>query len=114
MHVSTERALHTRAIRHAIRTLARRPELRIDRDATDVHNATVRYLMYVLLPLWFVPGVLDWMWHRRTDIEHTSGTKESLIHSLMMTEVGLPILMGLFLEVNSLVLALMMGNLAVH
>jgi hypothetical protein len=114
MEMAIERALQRRAITHAVRTLAGRPELRTERDATDVQNATVRYLMYVLLPLWFVPGVLDWMWHRQTDIEHTSGTKESLIHSLMMTEVGLPILMGLFLEVNSLVLALMMGNLAVH
>jgi hypothetical protein len=27
---------------------------------------TVRYLMYVLLPAWFVPGIADYVMHRRT------------------------------------------------
>jgi hypothetical protein len=76
--------------------------------------ATRRYMMYVLLPVWFVPGVLDWIWHRQTKIETTSGVKESLIHSLMMTEVGLPILMGLFLEINAGVFAAMLGAAALH
>jgi hypothetical protein len=34
-----------------------------------VEAATIRYLMYVLLPAWFVPGVADWIMHRRTKIE---------------------------------------------
>ncbi len=49
------------------------------------------------MPLWMSAGLLDWYWHKDTDIEHTAGTKESLIHLLMFTEVGLPILMGLLL-----------------
>ncbi|WP_412775329.1 hypothetical protein [Streptomyces violaceus] len=45
----------------------------------DVGDATTRYLLYGLLPSWFVPGVADWVMHRRTRIEETAGTKESLI-----------------------------------
>jgi hypothetical protein len=76
--------------------------------------ATRRYMMYVLLPVWFVPGVLDWIWHRQTKIETTSGVKESLIHSLMMTEVGAPVLMGLFCELNAGAFAVMLGAAALH
>jgi hypothetical protein len=73
-----------------------------------------RYMQYVLLPLWFVPGVADWAMHRRTRISRTSGTAESLMHSVMMTEVGLPILMGLLLEVNAGVLAAMLAAAFLH
>ena len=47
---------------------------------------TVRYLMYVLLPAWFVPGVADYVMHRRTRIERASGLGESGTHALMMAE----------------------------
>jgi hypothetical protein len=90
------------------------PALRPQPGATDVENATLRYLMYVLLPAWFVPGVLDWWMHRRTRIEHTAGLRESLIHALMMAEVGAPVAMALLLEINAPVLALMFGSAAVH
>ena len=77
-------------------------------------EATRRYMMYVLLPFWFVPGILDWIWHRQIKIETTSGTEESLIHTLMMTEVGLPIVIGLFLEINSGVFLLMIAAAILH
>lgn len=67
----------------------------VPRPGDDVADATTRYLLCGLLPGWFVPGLADWMMHRRTRIENTSGTKESLIHALMMTEVGIPIAMTL-------------------
>ncbi|ELS57757.1 hypothetical protein [Streptomyces viridochromogenes] len=80
----------------------------------DVGDATVRYLLYGLLPSWFVPGVADWWMHRRTRIEETAGTKESLIHSLMMAEVGLPIALTLRYEVNPLLLSAQLGATAAH
>jgi hypothetical protein len=49
--------------------------IRIPRRATDVESATLRYLLFGVLPAWFAPGVLDWYQHRRTGIEHTSGTQ---------------------------------------
>ncbi|MEV5147911.1 diguanylate cyclase [Streptomyces sp. NPDC052727] len=87
----------------------------IARGATvDVGDATTRFLLYGLLPGWFVPGLADWAMHRRTRIEDTTGTKESLIHSLMMAEVGLPIALTLRYEVNPLLLSVQLGAAAVH
>jgi hypothetical protein len=74
----------------------------------------LRYLVYGLLPAWFVPGVLDWWQHRRTDIEHTAGVRESLIHLLMMAEVGVPITLVLLCEINPLVLAITLATIAAH
>ncbi|WP_406180082.1 diguanylate cyclase [Streptomyces canus] len=80
----------------------------------DVGDVTTRYLLYGLLPGWFVPGLADWVMHRRTRIEDTAGTKESLIHSLMMAEVGLPIALTLRYQVNPLLLSVQLGGAAVH
>lgn len=44
-------------------------------EVEETAVAARRFLMYGLLPAWFVPGVLDWMMHRRTRIEDTAGTK---------------------------------------
>lgn len=43
-------------------------------------------------------GLADWWLHRSSDIEHTAGTRESVFHSLLLTEAGLPILLGLFCQ----------------
>ncbi|MBL1083862.1 diguanylate cyclase [Streptomyces actinomycinicus] len=87
----------------------------IARGATvDVGDATTRFLLYGLLPGWFAPGLADWAMHRRTRIEDTTGTKESLIHSLMMAEVGLPIALTLRYEVNPLLLTVQLGAAAAH
>ncbi|HEY2672616.1 MAG TPA: hypothetical protein VGJ07_19865 [Rugosimonospora sp.] len=90
-------------------------EVRSPQSGTmDVETATLRYLIYVLLPAWFLPGLLDWRMHRRTDIEHTSGTRESVLHLAMISEVGAPLLMALLLEINPPMLALMGGAALVH
>lgn len=97
-----------------LRTALDRPVLRVPSRASDVDSATLRYLLYGLLPAWFVPGLLDWWQHRRTDIEHTAGTRESLIHSLMMAEVGTPLALALLCEINPLVLTVIAGSIAAH
>ncbi|CAM5399434.1 diguanylate cyclase [Streptomyces antimycoticus] len=93
----------------------RRPrDLEVPRNAVDVEDANRRFLMYGVMPLWFVPAVADWIMHRRTRIEETSGTKESAIHALMMTEAGIPVAMGLLARVNPLVLSVMGGAALAH
>ena len=59
-------------------------------------------------------GLLDWWWHRKSKIQETAGTHESMIHALMMTEAGVPVMMGLFLEVNALVLLAAIAAVLVH
>ncbi|MEV5775985.1 diguanylate cyclase [Streptomyces antimycoticus] len=93
----------------------RRPrDLEVPRNAVDVEDANRRFLMYGVMPLWFVPAVADWIMHRRTRIEETSGTRESAIHALMMTEAGMPVAMGLLARVNPLVLSVMGGAAVAH
>jgi hypothetical protein len=79
-----------------------------------VEQTMRRYLLYFLMPLWMGAGLLDWYHHRRTKIEETAGTHESMIHLLMMGEIGLPIMIGLFIDVNALVLALMIVAFLAH
>jgi hypothetical protein len=82
------------------------------RQAAD--HAARRYLMYMIMPVWSAAGFLDWLWHRQTKIETTSGTKESIMHLVMMAEAGVPILTGLFLHMNAGAFALMSAGWLVH
>jgi hypothetical protein len=45
-------------------------------------------LLYFIMPVWFLAGFADYLCHRATDIAHTTGPKESLLH-LLMTAVKL-------------------------
>jgi hypothetical protein len=72
------------------------------------------YLLYVLLPLWTIPGFGDYLCHRRSKIESTSGTQESITHSLMMASVAVPTVQALLFETNALTLAVGAGALAFH
>ena len=61
-------------------------------------------ICYFAIPLWLLAGIGDWYCHRRTHIEANSGFKESLIHSMMLVEMGIPIGLALLFEVNALLL----------
>jgi hypothetical protein len=71
-------------------------------------------LMYVVMPLWVIAGFADYLCHRASGIEHASGTQESLIHWLMLGEVGLPLMAALFLKVNALLMVFMLVCLVIH
>lgn len=76
--------------------------------------ALQRFTTYCVAPAWIGAGFLDYLWHRRTRIETTSGIGESLTHSLMMIEGGPPVIAPLFLEVNAGVLTGMLAFAVVH
>ena len=71
-------------------------------------------VLYIVVPLWLVAGFADWLCHRRSHIETTSGAKESALHLLMLAEVGLPLLAALYLEVNALILGIVLLGLFAH
>jgi len=79
-----------------------------------VETAVRRFLTSAVVPLWLGAGVADWYCHRRSKIETTSGTKESVIHALMMTQAGVPATVGLFCEANAGVLATAWTALGAH
>jgi hypothetical protein len=80
-------------------------------DQTQFAQAT---LLYFILPLWLAAGFADYLCHRATHIETTSGYKESLLHLLMFAEIAVPVLAALFFEINSLVILLMIAGFIAH
>jgi hypothetical protein len=71
-------------------------------------------LVWIVLPLWVVAGFLDYLCHRASYIEHANGARESLIHWLMLAEVGLPLSLAVFFRIDALLLSLMLVCLAIH
>jgi hypothetical protein len=59
---------------------------------------------------------LDWYCHRRTHIEEpeNGSATESLVHSAMFAEAGLPLLLAVAFEMNPLVVSLMTGSALAH
>jgi hypothetical protein len=80
----------------------------------DYRELLLNFVWYVLFPVWILAGLADYLCHRRSDIEHTSGFKESVLHVLQAAEVGVPLLAALFLEINALVLCLMAVLVVAH
>lgn len=79
-----------------------------------MQDATRFILVYLVVPAWLLAGLADWACHRRTGLEHTTGVKESLLHLLMVAQMGLGVLAAVFLEMTSAVLLLLMVLLAAH
>lgn len=79
-----------------------------------LQDPTVLILMYFILPVWLMAGCADWLCHRTSHIETTTGAKESMLHLLMFAEIGLPLLAAIFLQINAGIIALMIVAFFVH
>jgi hypothetical protein len=77
-------------------------------------DATATIMMYFVMPLWLLVGFADWLTHRATNIERTSGSRESVFHLILFAEMGAPLLAALFLDVNSLIIAFMIVMFILH
>ncbi len=72
------------------------------------------FLLALTLPLWLLAGIGDWWCHRRTLIDRTSGPRESALHLLLYLVIAVPIALGLFLQINALLLVFMAVCVAAH
>lgn len=81
---------------------------------TDEKRLLLMLILYGLLPLWGVAGFIDWCCHRATKVESTSGLKESLIHSVMGVQLGIPIVLCLVFEINVLILLICVAMWLLH
>ena len=77
-------------------------------------DPAVFILMYFILPVWLLAGFADWLCHRASHIETTSGAKESVFHLLLLAEIGLPLLAAIFLQINAGIIAFMIVAFLVH
>jgi hypothetical protein len=80
----------------------------------DTSDLLINFLLFVLLPIWGIAGFCDWLCHRATNIESTSGLKESLIHSLMGLQLGIPVILCLNFRVNVLILLICAATWLLH
>jgi hypothetical protein len=75
--------------------------------SVDVNTLLWGLLGCVLFPIWLIAGVVDFWTHQRTGIATTAGVKESILHTVQAVEVGIPVVIVLFLELNPLALSLL-------
>ncbi len=71
-------------------------------------------LTLVVLPLWIVAGFVDWVFHRRSRIEHTSGTAENMFHLGLFAIVAAGATAVGLLEVNALLIAILLAVFVLH
>lgn len=64
-------------------------------------------LAVILFPLWMAAGFSDYLCHRATSIETTSGLKESVSHLVMASLMGTGVFLLLIFDLNLLTLILM-------
>jgi hypothetical protein len=73
-----------------------------------------RYILAVILPAWMAAAGVDYVLHRRSQIESTSGSYESRLHVVGISLSALPVLAGLLCEIEAGALAVMGGGFVVH
>jgi hypothetical protein len=71
-------------------------------------------LWWGIYPLWLLAGAADYLCHRRTDIERTSGSAESWFHLLQFMTLLIAIAAGALLTPNALVFGVMVVAVLAH
>lgn len=72
------------------------------------------FLSLVLYPLWLLAGAGDYLSHRFTEIEHTSGERESWLHLAQFASIAIIFCCAVLLEITVGVLAIMALAVIVH
>lgn len=80
----------------------------------DTSQILINLLLFVFLPLWGIAGFADWCCHRATNIETTTGVKESLMHAVMGIQIAIPIILCLLFYVNVLILLICFAVWILH
>ena len=64
-------------------------------------SAAYLVLGFIVLPLWIAAGLADYLCHRAARISQNAGTRESLLHLVQFSLVGIPVTLALFLNANA-------------
>lgn len=72
------------------------------------------FLTWVLYPLWLIGGAVDYICHRRTDIQHTSGIHESWLHVAQFATIALVFASAVLLEITLPVIIVLIGLVIAH
>jgi hypothetical protein len=66
----------------------------------DLRPLLTGLIAWGLYPVWLAAGGLDYLCHRRTDIEHTSGVTESKLHVAQLACMALIVALGVLAQVT--------------
>jgi hypothetical protein len=83
-------------------------------SADTARALLLQILAWGALPAWLLAGLLDWLCHRRTRIEVHSGAPEAAMHVVLYALTAVPVLLGLYFEIDALTLLLMGVGVAAH
>lgn len=72
------------------------------------------FLAWVLYPLWLIGGAVDYLCHRRTDIQHTSGIQESWLHVAQFATMAVVFAAAVLLEITLPVIIALLGFVVAH
>ena len=87
----------------------------LEHSAPDIIVAGLTVLLgFVVIPLWLAMGLADYFCHRASDIEHTSGIRESVLHLAQYFCAGLPLLAGLLFQIDAGLLVFMFVFILLH
>jgi hypothetical protein len=81
---------------------------------TTLRTILWQLLLWGAFPAWMLAGAADWLCHRRTHIERTSGPRESLLHLLLYAEIVLPLVLALWFELTAAMLLVMTLGVGAH
>jgi hypothetical protein len=79
-----------------------------------LRNLLVGFLVWAVYPAWLAAGFVDYLSHRRTHIDRTSGPTESWFHLAQFASLAIPFFLVVFLEVTPLVIAMVAGSIVLH
>lgn len=80
----------------------------------DIRELLQTLLVWGLYPVWLLAGAVDYLCHRQTDIEHTSGTRESWLHLLQFISLLIPFAAAALLHMNAIVFGVMAAVVIAH
>lgn len=80
----------------------------------DLQTLLLGFLVWVVYPIWLFAGAIDYLCHRRTDIDRTSGVTESLLHLAQFLCLGAALALAVFFEISPAVWIVMLLLILVH
>jgi len=71
-------------------------------------------LLWVIYPIWLIAGAVDWLCHRATRIETTSGSTESWLHLAQFLSLAAFLAAALLLPFSAIALIATLAAVLVH
>jgi hypothetical protein len=79
-----------------------------------MRNGLTALLVWGLYPAWLLAGAGDYLCHRRTDIERTSGVTESWLHVMQFVCLAVAFACAVLLQISAAVFVLLVALVIAH